>query len=234
LTYESTRIGLTDASPQRFIDYVNTFGASTNNYMGTVGWSRDSRDSAIYTTEGTTQRAFLESGLPVANGLRYNKLTYQQQWFYPVSHDVTFAFNGDAGIGDGYGGKPLPFFKNFYAGGVGSVRGYDPSSLGPVDAFGFATGGNRRVVGNIELLFPFPGMSKERSIRASTFVDGGAIYGPIVQNIMPQMLGMRYSYGLAFTWISPVGPLKFSLGFPIKPQPGDKLQKLQFTLGSLF
>ncbi len=234
LAYENTTIGLTALSPQRFVDYVNTFGATTNNYMGTIGWSQDSRDSAIYTTEGLVQRAFTETGLPVGAGLRYYKLTLQEQWFYPMSRDTTLMLNGIAGVGNGYGGKPLPFFKNFYGGGVGSVRGYEPNSLGPVDATGLATGGNKQFVASAEVLFPMPGMEKERSVRMSTFVDAGAIYGPVVQNILPQAIGMRYSAGVALTWISPVGPLKISLGYPLHPQPGDKLQKFQFTLGSLF
>ncbi len=234
LAYENTTIGLTTLSPQRFIDYVNTFGATTNNYMGTVGWSRDTRDSAIYTTEGQVQRAFTEAGLPVGSGLEYYKVTLQDQFFYPVSKNTTLMLNGILGAGNGYGGKPLPFFKNFYGGGVGSVRGYEPNSLGPVDATGLATGGNKEVVASAELLFPMPGMAKEHSVRMSTFVDAGAIYGPVVQNTLPQSIGMRYSAGVALTWISPVGPLKISLGFPIHQQPGDKLQKFQFTLGSLF
>ena len=82
-----------------------------------------------------------------------------------------------------------------------------------------------------EEFFPMPGMTKEKSVRTSIFVDSGAIWGPVIQNIQPQMLGMRYSYGAALTWLSPMGPLKISLGWPIQQQPGDKLQRFQFTLG---
>jgi outer membrane protein insertion porin family len=234
LAYENTTIGLTPLSPARFVSYVQTFGPTTNNYMGTVGWTHDSRDSVIYTTSGMMQRAFVETGLPAANSLHYWKATYQHQWFYPLTRDTTFMFNGMLGDGNGYGGKPLPFFKNFYGGGIGSVRGFEPNSLGPVDATGLATGGNKSVSANIELLFPVPGMGKEKSVRMSTFVDAGAIYGPVVQNVLPQATGMRYSTGVALTWISPVGPLKISLGYPLSQHPGDKYQKFQFTLGQLF
>jgi outer membrane protein insertion porin family len=234
LGYENTTIGLTSTSPQRFYDYVNTFGDTTSSYRGTLGWSRDSRDSAINTTEGSVQSAVIETGLPLANGLRYYKFIVRDQVFYPTSQNTTLMLNGQAGVGNGYGGKPLPFFKNYYAGGTGSVRGYDQNSLGPVDSTGLAIGGNKMAALSAEWLFPMPGMSKEKSVRTSVFVDGGAVWGPIIQNTLPQMLGMRYSYGVALTWISPVGPLKFSLGFPINRQPGDKLQKFQFTLGNLF
>ncbi len=234
LGYENTTIGLTPISPQRFFNYVNTFGATTINYMGTLGWNRDSRDSAIYTTDGMVQSANLEVGLPEKSSLHYYRLMVQNQLFYPVSQDLTLMLNNNIGIGGGYGGKPLPFFKNFYGGGPGSVRGYYPASLGPVDNTGLATGGDRSFVLNGELMFPVPGMAKEKSVRMSVFVDAGAIWGPIYQNVLPQSLGMRYSTGLALTWISPVGPLKISLGYPVHPQPGDNLQKFQLTLGNMF
>jgi outer membrane protein insertion porin family len=230
LATEQTKLSLTPTSSQRFVDYVNIFGTSTTNLVGTVGWSRDSRDSAIYTTEGFVQHAFTELALPVSKQ-RYYKLTYQQQWFRPLSRDVTLMLNGEGGIGGGYGGKPLPFFKNFYAGGPGSVRGFEPSSLGPRDSFNNALGGTRRIVGNAELLFPMPGMAKEKSVRLSAFADAGAVYG---QGDMAGTSGLRYSVGLAFTWISPVGPLKISYGKPVSQKPTDKVQKFQFTLGSIF
>jgi outer membrane protein insertion porin family len=234
LAFENTTIGLTQLSPLRFVDYVNTFGATTNSYIGTLGWMRDSRDSALNTREGSTQSLILEGGMPIGNSLQYYKATARAQQFFPISENVTFMLNGQYGYGNGYNNKLMPFFKNYYAGGVGSVRGYNQGALGPVDATGLATGGNRMVVGSAELLFPMLGMANEKSVRASVFFDGGAVYGPILQTTLPQMLGVRYSYGVALTWLSPAGPLKISLGFPIRPQPGDNLQKFQFTLGTMF
>ena len=225
-TYE-----LTSGSPLRFQDYVKTFGATTSNLLGTVGWTRDSRDSVIYPTDGKVQRAFMEVALPVSDQ-RYYKLTYQHQRFYPVSQAVTLLLNGEAGAAIGYDGKPLPFFKNFYAGGIGSVRGYAPNSMGPRDINGAYMGGDKRVVANAELLFPMPGFGKEKSIRLSAFLDGGIIYG--VPSEVPGSDGARYSTGIALTWISPVGPLKMSYASPLNEQFGDKLQRFQFTLGQIF
>ena len=139
--------------------------------------------------------------------------------------------HGEVGVAGGYGGKELPFFRNFYAGGPGSVRGYDSNSLGPRDSTDNVLGGTRRVVGGVEVFAPFPGMGKEKSVRLSGFIDGGAIYGP---GDLPGSAGMRYSAGVGLTWISPVGPLKFSYAMPVNKQPQDKLQKFQFTLGSIF
>ncbi len=220
---------LTGTDP-RVESYLAT-GPSANTLLATLGWTHDSRDSAINTTKGTVQRAFVEIGLPISNQ-RFYKLTYQHQRFYPVRRDVVLLLNGEVGAGDGYGGASLPFFKNFYGGGTGSVRGYEPNSLGPRDKINnYALGGNRRVIANAELFFPMPGMGKEKSVRLSTFADAGAVYGEGQQT---GTAGLRYSAGVAFTWISPIGPLKFSYGVPLNSQANDKVQNLQFTLGTIF
>lgn len=229
LSTERSKIGLTALSPVRFVNYVNTFGSKNTTVLGTVGWGRDTRDSAIYTTAGTVQHLYLEAALPVLD-MRFYKLNYDHQIFHQVADDWVLMLNGQAGKGGGYGGRQMPFFKNFYAGGPGSVRGYDPNSLGPRDVNNLSIGGTRRVVGSIELFGPFPG-NKEKSIRLSGFLDGGAIYGA---SDLQGSMGMRYSAGVAFTWLSPMGPLKFSYGLALNRQPVDKIQKLQFTLGTMF
>jgi outer membrane protein insertion porin family len=229
LSAEKSTIGLTAISPPRFVAYVNTFGSINTTVLSTVGWGRDSRDSAIYTTAGSVQHLYLESALPVMD-MRYYKLNYDHQLFHQVADDWVLMLNGQAGVGMGYGGKQMPFFKNFYLGGPGSVRGYYPNSLGPRDVNDLSIGGTRRVAGNIELFGPFPG-NKEKSIRLSGFLDGGALYGP---TDVPGSMGMRYSAGIGFTWLSPMGPLKFSYAMPLNSQPMDNIQKLQFTLGSMF
>lgn len=230
LSVESTKLTLAANPPARLTQYVNTFGASNSNLLGTVGWSSDTRDSAIYTTEGLVQRAFLEVALPVFD-MRYYKMNFHYQWFYPLAKDVTLLLNGESGIGGGYGGKPLPFFKNFYGGGTGSVRGYESNSLGPRDVNNAVLGGTGRVVGNAELMVPFPGFEKTKSLRLSGFIDGGGVYGP---GDLPGSAGLRYSAGAAVVWISPMGPLKLSYAVPLNKQQVDKVQKFQFNLGSMF
>ncbi len=230
LSVEQSSYALFSNSPVQFQKYVNNFGDTTNNVLSTVGWTRDSRDSAIYPTDGKVQRAFVEVALPIADQ-RYYKLTYQHQKFIPLSKSVALLLNGEAGIAAAYDDKPLPFFKNFYAGGVGSVRGYEPNSLGPRDILGSYLGGDKRVLVNSELLFPMPG-SKDKSVRLSAFVDGGIISGE--PTAIPGTDGPRYSTGIALTWISPVGPLKMSYAWPLAEQAGDRLQRFQFTLGQIF
>ncbi len=229
LSAEKTRLGLSATSPVRFVNYANAFGATNSNMLGTVGWARDTRDSAIYTTSGTVQRAYAEVALPVFD-MRYYKLNYDHQWFNPINADWTLMLNGQVGVGGGYSGKQMPFFKNFYAGGSGSVRGYDSNSLGPRDATNMVLGGTKRVVGNAELFTPIPGI-KDRSVRLSAFLDAGAVYGP---GDLPGSAGLRYSTGAAVTWLSPMGPIKLSYGVPLNKQSVDIVQKFQFTLGSMF
>ena len=229
VSIEKSNIGLTALSPARYVSYVTTFGNVNTTVLGTAGWSHDSRDSALYTTEGTVQRAYIEVALPVMD-MRYYKLNYEHQWFYPVSEDFTFMANGVAGVAAGYSNKQVPFFKNFYGGGVGSVRGYETNSLGPRDLNNLSLGGLRRFAASMELMMNMPGI-KDKSVRLSGFVDGGAVYGP---GDLPGSAGMRYSAGAALTWLSPMGPLKFSYGVPLNKQTVDKLQAFQFTLGSIF
>jgi outer membrane protein insertion porin family len=138
--------------------------------------------------------------------------------------------NGEVGFADGLRGKPLPFFKNFYAGGVGSVRGYETATLGPRDLNGDVLGGDRRFVFNAEALFPLPGY-KEKNVRLGVFFDMGNVWGP---GEKIKMGDVRMSTGIAVSWDSPVGPLRFSLAQPIRDQPGDKVEKFQFQLGKIF
>lgn len=229
LSAENTSIGLTALSPQSYINYVNSFGNTNSTMLGTLGWGNDTRDSAIYTTEGMLQHAYAEVALPVMD-MRYYKLNYDNQWFYPLSSNWTLMTNAQAGIAGGYGGKQLPFFKNFYAGGTGSVRGYQINSLGPRDINNLALGGTRHVGASVELMMPMPGI-KDKSVRMSGFVDSGAVYGP---GDLPGSAGLRASTGLAITWLSPMGPLKFSYAVPLNQQPQDMLQAFQFTMGSMF
>lgn len=228
---DHTRLETQTNSPQRYIDYVNTFGNNANTVLGTAGWARDRRDSVIYPTTGTYQRASGEVTVPLGN-MRYWRASYQRQRFFALSRTFTLMLNGDLGIGGGFGGKPLPFFKNYFAGGIGSVRGFDFGSIGPRDAVtGEFIGGSRKAVANAELLFPLPGSGVDRSLRLSTFIDAGLVWGNGQQF---DAGNVRYSIGFGLSWSSPLGPLKFSFANPLKKLDGDKLQRFQFQVGSTF
>ena len=234
LAIDQTKIDVFDTSPAPYISFVNNFGDTARSLVATAGWARDRRDSFLYPTSGVYQRASLEVATPVLD-LRYVRASYQHQHWFPFGGGHALMLNGDVGYAHGYDGKELPFYKNFYAGGIGSVRGYQQSTLGPryIDANNYtrSLGGNRRAVANAEYYFPMPGQGKDKSMRLSLFADAGYVWGP---DDKVQASDLRYSAGLAFSWSSPVGPLKFSLGQALKKEDGDRTQKFQFQLGTVF
>jgi len=228
LRYEATDIGLTPFSPPSYIQYVEDFGDSPQALELTVGTVRDSRDNILVPTRGAIQRIFGEVGLPVLD-LQYYRLTYQQTRYYPLTNRFTLAGNLELGYGDSYGGKPFPIFKNFYVGGINSVRGYETASLGPVDIFGTPQGGTRRINFQTEVLTPIPG--GDRTLRIFGFLDGGWVWG---QDDKVSLSDLRFSTGVGIAWISPLGPMKFSYAYPINSKDGDKVQRFQFAIGTGF
>jgi outer membrane protein insertion porin family len=227
LAFERTDIGLFFNPSPRYIEYLAAFGPVTDSYVGSIGWARDKRDSVISTTSGTLQRLTGEVGLPFGD-LTYYRSTYQHQWYHPLTRKLVFYTSGQIGYANGYDGKPLPFYKVFYMGGVNSVRGYETATIGPKDSNGNAIGGSHMLQGTVELLFPFPGLEKDKSVRLSWFVDAGMVAETY------DVPAMRYSTGLGFNWYSPVGPLKLSFARAFNRQPGDNTQRIQFTLGTAF
>ena len=161
------------------------------------------------------------------------RATYQITQYLPITNFWTLGLNMQAGYGDSYGSKRYPFFKNFYAGGIGSVRGYESSSLGPKDTNGDNLGGNQQLVFSAELLMPLPGADK--TLRGLMFLDGGNVWGYSGRGETNFALdALRYSWGFGIAWISPLGPLKFSLAFPINKKDGDNTQRFQFQIGTGF
>lgn len=219
------------SSAQVAQDFVAQYGKSNTNFKATLGWSHDTLNSLLLPTSGTLQKLSGEIAVP-GSDITYYKLTYLAGHYWPLSDRYTFKAKAELGYGDGYGSTgSLPFYKNFFAGGSSTVRGYSSRSLGPKDTLppNDPIGGNRRVLGNMEILFPLPGSSRDnKSMRLSLFVDGGMVYGPGEKVDLGQL---RYSSGLAFNWYSPVGPLSFSYAIPLNDKPGDKTEAFQFTLG---
>ncbi len=230
-TGERTRLSVGSTAPQRYRDFISEFGETTNTFRTNVSFARDSRDSLTWPTKGWLNEIAFEVGIPPGN-LTYYRATYQSQYFFTPERLswLTLFLNGEVGYADGYRGKPLPFFKNFYAGGVGSVRGFETATLGPRDTNNDILGGNRRFVGNAEVLFPMPGY-KEKNVRLGFFVDAGNVWGP---NEKIDFSKVRSAAGFAVSWDSPVGPLRFSFATPIKKRPEDKVERFQFQLGKIF
>ncbi len=226
---EQTRIKTGTNMPAAYLFYMENFGANSLSVPLTIGWSRDDRDSALAPNSGRYQR--LNSEWSVAGDARYVRANYQYQQYVPLSKRFTLAFNGEVGMGKGMNGRPFPVFKNFYSGGLGSVRGFDQGTLGPRDVTGASLGGPKKVTLNAELIAPFPGAGNDRTLRWFTFVDAGNVYG---ENEKWDLGDLRVSAGVGLSWISPLGPLRIAFAQPVRKFAGDRIQKLQFQIGTSF
>jgi outer membrane protein insertion porin family len=142
-------------------------------------------------------------------------------------------FGADLGYGDAYGDtSTLPFYKNYYAGGGRSVRGFQGNSLGPRDLItNEPIGGNTKVITHLELFFPSPFAESERSFRLSAFVDAGNVFATQADFDANEL---RSSYGVSAIWLTPVGALTFNWGWPINTKEGDEREVFQFSIGAPF
>jgi outer membrane protein insertion porin family len=216
--------------PASYLTYANQFGYSSVAYPLTIGWGRDKRDSAIVPTTGVMQRAYGEWG--VGGDAKYVKATYQYQQFIPINKQLTGAINAEIGWAATVGDRPYPLFKNFFGGGLGSVRGFEQASLGPRDPVtDIVLGGTKKFNINAEVLFPFPGAGNDRTLRMYGFLDVGNVYG---ENEAFSLADVRASTGLGISWISPVGPLRLAFSRPLRTFDGDRIQSMQFQIGTSF
>lgn len=244
ISFDSTKVDLQDDSPERWKRYcgsdMSSLSCQNYSWMLNVGWAHDTRDNILYPNEGVFQRASLEIGLPGLD-LQYYKADYKHSWYEPLSKNLTLMLNGELGYGDSYGGKEFPFFKNYYVGGVNSVRGFQTSSIGPyvqpknnsdgTTSYGYFEGGTKRVVANAEIFFPVPGLKDSSQFRLSAFLDAGNVY---TADQSLTLSDLRYSSGIGVSWYSPFGPLKLVLAKPLNAKEDDKTQFLQFQMGQQF
>jgi outer membrane protein insertion porin family len=227
---ERVKVTAGDQLPEAYLDQGGTY------IPATLGWARDERDSALVPTTGRLQRFNTEFG---AGGTRpYVKLNYQFQQYLALSRRHTLAFNTEIGVGKGLNGKTFPVLRNFYGGGLGSVRGFEQGTLGPRSpVLGSTTGetvnvgGARNLVANLEFIAPFPGAGNDRTLRWFGFVDVGNVYG---ESESIELSKLRSSAGVGLSWISPIGPLRFAYATPIRKFDGDRIQRFQFQIGTSF
>jgi outer membrane protein insertion porin family len=218
--------------PQAYEEFANNFGYTAAAVPLTVGWGRDTRDSGIVPSSGRLIKANAEWS--VAGDLTYLRATTQAQQFFPLTKRVTLAFNGELSVGVATNGQTYPLFKNYYSGGIGSVRGFEPGSLttGPQRAqSAVSTGGTKKLTFNAEVLSPLPGGGSDRTLRMYAFFDAGGLYGSDESIVLGDL---RSSAGVGISWISPVGPLRLALAKPISKFDTDKMQSLQFQIGTSF
>jgi outer membrane protein insertion porin family len=226
--FEQTRITGT-VTNKSYRDYRELYGANSTAFPLTIGWARDQRDSLLAPTTGRYQRVNFEWS--VAGDVKYLRTNLQYQQYLPISNRFTLGLNAELGVGKGFGNKPYPIFKNFFGGGLGSVRAFQQGSLGIVDVTNNYIGGNRRLNLNAELYVPVPGSGNDKTFRMFGFADAGNVWG---ESEKIKANSLRASAGIGLSWVSPVGPLKLSWGTPIKSDPKDRIEKFQFQIGTAF
>lgn len=242
-------------SPPELPVWIAANGDSFLNFPLSMGWVRDTLNKAIFPTVGSQQRV---SGLVTIPGsdLTYYKVSAKDQHYFPLAKDLVLKLMASVAYGNGYGDtETLPFFENYFAGGVNSVRGWRQNTIGPRDHCNGTCdlndgsqprpyGGNIKMIGNTELIFPIPFMPDVDSVRIMAFFDIGSIQGPYIQKKSDESFDtvkpgfsfkdFRYSTGIAAKWLSPFGALQVSYAIPLNAQPGDQLQSFQFNFGSQF
>ena len=215
----------------QILDFTNQHGRNFNSLGITAGWSHDTRNRRIFPSRGGLHRISAESKIP-GSELSFYKINLREQQFIPLTRLLVLSMKAEVGYGDGFGDfDQLPFFENYFAGGVRSVRGFEDNTLGPRDTRNNPLGGSFRTVGNVEIVFPPPFIEKTNSVRLSTFFDVGNVFSGIREFSVNEL---RASVGVSATWLSPVGPLAISLAKSLNDKKGDDTQAFQFTLGAPF
>ena len=228
--YDNTVIKTNSRTPQSYLDFLQKNTDSFDVFKLSLSWSHDTRDRTVFATEGFVQTLSTDIAFPNSK-LNFYKAASRSRWFYPLTKRMTTSIEAEINYGDSYGETTeLPFFERFYAGGAQSVRGYRASSLGPKEN-NRALGGDFRVVGSAELIFVPPFTEESSTVRMSLFWDVGNVFDDIGYYNSAEL---RQSVGASLIWLSPIGPLSFSLSNPLNDKPGDSTESFQFTLGSFF
>ena len=230
--YENVEAIETDESSQEVIDFISDNGNRYDLFDVTLGFTHDTRNRTVFATSGARNSVSLELTTPNSD-LSFLKLGYSFEYFYALTDRYTLSFSTRINYGEGEDGlDELPFFRRFFAGGIQSVRGFRTNSLGPEDEeSGDAVGGDFRTLGTFELIFPPPFVETVGATRLSVFTDFGNVFRDVSEFDVDELRG---SYGLAFVWLAPVGPLTFSIANTFNTVTSDNEQSFQFTIGSIF
>lgn len=240
--YEQTQLHLSNEVSNQVQNFVNKHGRQFRQLELTAGFSRDSRDHAIFPTQGALQTIGATFYAPLnGQSLKYYLLSWNGSVYHPLWGQFVGMARGNLGYGNSLSGSAdFPFFRNFYAGGVGSVRGYEGNSLGPLDTYQHngvtdhnPTGGNALATASLGLIFP---NFISDSVRTLIFVDAGNVYNTWDNK---KYLGsgsgpLRYSSGVELDWLSPLGPIELSVAKALNARHGDSLEFFQFSLGANF
>ena len=228
LNYENDALAVSTLAPQRVRDFITANSDTFDIVKGTVGWSYDSRNQAVFPDDGGIHNLSMELALP-GGDLQFYKLGYSAAQYWPLLSKLTGKLHWNTGIGGAYGGtSELPFFERYFTGGSQSVRGFKSNSLGEKDVYGDPVGGDVEINLGGEILFPMPLAEDSDSVRMSLFLDAANVFSKIGDL---GHMGLRASAGVSIVWLTPMAPLTFSYGWPINKRADDEVQRFQFTLG---
>ena len=254
LGYENLDLKTGLYASREIADFVDANGDNFDVFSLNVNWMKSTLNRGIFATRGSSQRLNLDLTVP-GSGLEYYKFVYSAEHLRGLTNTLTLKLRADLGYGESYGETTqLPFFKNFYGGGFGSVRGFKRNTLGPQDTpcnfrdppcnTSFIDdpdpiGGNVKVELGAEVIFPLPFLKDQRSVQSSLFFDAGNIFNTKcgesqISCYKPDVGEMRYSVGLGATWLSGFGPITFSLAKPLNANEFDETEVFQFSLGNQF
>ena len=226
---ESIDLESTPFSVPEVTNFIDQF-PENDLFTITAAFAHDTRDSLIYPTRGKSMRLSVEATVP-GSDLEFYRVNLDSNIYFPFTRRIALKLGLGIGYGDGYGDtEGLPFFKNYFAGGSSSVRGFEARSLGPRDSSGFPQpfGGAKRILFNTSLLLPIGAGALDK--RLSLFVDGGQVFS---NDDSVSLDDVRFSAGVGFNWISPVGPLSVSYSVPLNDEEGDEIEQFQFSIGQL-
>lgn len=226
--------------------FVRQYGNSYNTYTGSLSWGRNTLNRGMFATRGASQTVSLDFSIP-GSDLSYYKLNYGGQLYVPLMADWVGRLHGNLGYGDGYGDTSiLPFYKNYFSGGFGSVRGYKDNRMGPrspsqsyvdagiTDPDPEVVGGNILVEGGAELIFPTPFAADNKQIRTQFFLDVGNVFHTDIEGYNLDLGELRYTAGVSLSWLTAIGPLSFALARPLNEKNGDETQVFSFSIGQGF
>ncbi len=228
LTYRYEESEIFDISASAGTYITEQAGKNTLSSI-TASIVRDTRDSYLAPMSGSNNTVSTELAGGFFGGTRsFVKHLGNSSWFYPVFWDTSVMLHGAIGYAEGTEGKTLPIDERFFVGGMNTVRGFDPRSLGPKDENGIVIGGNKELILNVEYLFP---LAKEAGIRGVIFYDAGNAFG---DNEDYDLENLRTSAGYGIRWYSPIGPLRLEWGYNLNPKDGEKLSRWEFSIGTFF
>jgi len=215
-------------------DHIAQYGKHSNTATLSMGWYYDNKNGFYFPTKGQSTSVNVALSLPTAGEVSFYKVYLDEKWYHPITDAINIKVKLNFSYGEGLGSfKKLPFYENFYAGGIGSIRGFEPNSLGEhydylVDGSSSPKGGQFKAVSTFALVSPMPFIEDSSNMRLSLFMDVGNVYPTLQES---SIASLRSSVGLGLSWITPVGPLAFSLARPIGYSRADALQTFQFVLG---